>query len=242
MFLPIKRLYTFGEFMLNRLIDSLFPPVCLICAAMEDVENGVCNTCKSQMNKIPEPVCDICGQTIGTSGICLACLDRTPDFEKILAIFTFDGKTREAIHAFKYNGKTGLKKYFGKLVQQSIIKSDIRPDVITFIPMHWTRLLVRGYNQSALIAGELAKLTGIRADFDALEKIRNTKTQAGLDRKARHKNIKGSFLAKRVKGLNVLVVDDVITTGETARAAARALKDAGADKVFIAGIGRTMPW
>ena len=108
--------------------------------------------------------------------------------------------------------------------------------------MHWTRLLVRGYNQSALIAGELAKLTGIRADFDVLVKIRNTKTQAGLDRKARRKNIKGSFLAKGVKGLSVLVVDDVITTGETAGAAALALKKAGADKVFIAGIGRTMPW
>lgn len=242
MFLPIKRLYIFGEVMLNRLIDSLFPPECLICAAMEDVENGVCNNCKNQMKVVPEPVCDICGRPVGTSGICLTCLDSTPDFEKIVTAFTFDGKTREAVHAFKYHGKTGLKKYFGRLIQQSIIKADLKPDVITFIPMHWTRLLVRGYNQSALIARELAKLTGIRADFDVLVKIRNTKTQAGMDRKSRRKNIKGSFLAKGVKGLSVLVVDDVITTGETAGAAARALKDAGADKVFIAGIGRTMPW
>jgi ComF family protein len=228
--------------MLNRLIDSLFPPGCLICAAMEDVENGVCINCRNQMNKVPEPVCDICGRPVGTSGICLTCLDSTPDFERIVTTFTFDGKTREAIHAFKYRGRTGLKKYFGKLVQQSMIKADIRPDVITFIPMHWTRLFVRGYNQSALIAGELAKLTGVRAGFDVLVKIRKTKTQAGLDRKARHKNIRGSFLAKGVKGLSVLVVDDVITTGETAGAAALALKKAGADKVFIAGIGRTMPW
>jgi len=228
--------------MLNRLIDSLFPPGCLLCSAMEDVEDGVCNNCRNQMNEVPDPVCDICGKPVGTSGVCLTCLDSPPGFEKIVTAFIFEGKTREAIHAFKYRGRTGLKKYFGKVIRQSLVKADIRPDVIACIPMHWTRLFVRGYNQSALIAGELAKLTGARAGFDVLVKIRNTKTQAGLDRKARHKNIKGSFLAKGVKGLNVLVVDDVITTGETAGAAALALKKAGADKVYIAGIGRTMPW
>jgi ComF family protein len=228
--------------MLNRLIDSLFPPGCLICAAEEEVEEGVCNNCKIQMKNVPEPVCDICGRPIGISGVCLSCLSNMPFFDKVVTTFTFDGKTKEAIHAYKYRGRTGLKKYFGKIIHESIIKADIKPDVITFIPMHWTRLFVRGYNQSALIVKELARLTGIRADFHALVKIRGTKPQAGLDRKARHKNIKGSFLAKGVKGLNVLVVDDVITTAETAGAAAYALKKAGADKVFIAGVGRTMPW
>ncbi len=228
--------------MLNRLIDSLFPPGCLICAAEEEIEEGVCNNCRIQMKNVPEPVCDVCGRPTGTSGICLSCLSNTPFFDKIVAAFIFDGKTKEAIHAYKYRGKTGLKRYFGKIIHESVIKADIKPDVITFIPMHWTRLFVRGYNQSALIAKELAKRTGIKADFHTLVKTRGTRPQAGLDRKARRKNIKGSFLAKGVKGLNVLVVDDVITTAETAGAAAFALKKAGADKVFIAGVGRTMPW
>lgn len=228
--------------MLNRLIDSLFPPGCLICASEEEVEEGLCNNCKIQMNKLPEPVCDICSRPIGTPGVCLSCLSDTPWFDKIVTTFKFDGKIKEAIHAYKYRGRTGLKKYFGKTIHESVIKADIRPDVITFIPMHWTRLFVRGYNQSALIAKELAKITGIRADFQALAKTRSTKPQAGLDREARRKNIKESFFARGVKGLNVLVIDDVITTGETAGAVARALKKAGADKVFIAGIGRTMPW
>ena len=228
--------------MLNRLIDSLFPPGCLICASEEEVEEGLCNNCKIQMNKVPEPVCDICSRSLGTPGVCLSCLNDTPWFDKIITTFKFDGKTKEAIHAFKYRGRTGLKKYFGKTIYESIIKADIRPDVITFIPMHWTRLFIRGYNQAALIAEELAKITGIRTDFHALTKIRSTKSQAGLDREARRKNIKDSISARGVKGLNVLVIDDVITTGETAGAAAKALKKAGADKVFISGIGRTMPW
>jgi ComF family protein len=228
--------------MLNRLIDSLFPPGCLLCSSTEKVEDGVCNDCKIQMDKVPEPVCDICGQPLGTSGICLTCLSITPFFDKIVTAYKFEGKTKEAVHAYKYRGITGLKKYFGKTIHESILKADIRPDVITFIPMNWTRLFVRSYNQSALIAKELARITGIRADFQALVKIRNTKPQAGLNREARRKNIKGSFLARGVKGLSVLVIDDVITTGETAEAAASALKIAGADKVFIAGIGRTMLW
>jgi ComF family protein len=228
--------------MLNRLFDSMFPPGCLLCSSNEKVKEGVCNECKIQMDKVPEPVCDICGQPLGTSGVCLTCLSITPFFDKIVATYKFEGKTKEAIHAYKYSGRTGLKKYFGKTIHESILKADIRPDVITFIPMNFTRLFIRGYNQSALIAKELAKITGIRLDFHALVKIRSTKPQAGLNREARRKNIKGSFLARGVKGLCVLVVDDVITTGETAGAAARALKLAGADSVFIAGIGRTMPW
>jgi ComF family protein len=194
------------------------------------------------MKRVPEPVCDICGKPIGTQGTCLSCINRMPAFDRIITPYLYDDVVRDIIHTFKYRGKTNLKMLLGCIIHEKIREENIDTDIVTFIPMHWTRLFARGYNHSALIAKEVASRMGKKVRYNALMKTRGTKPQAGLGSADRKRNIKNSFKAEGVQGLNILVVDDVITTGETAESAAKALKKAGAKSVVVAGVGRTLPW
>lgn len=229
--------------MLNRLMDLIFPQECMVCNSSIEIEYGICSKCRSTMVPSPKPSCDICGIPIGTAGTCINCLNTPPAYDRIVTAYKYEGIIKDIIHLFKYRGKTTFKKFLGSVIHEIIIKENISPDIITFIPMHWTRLISRGYNHSALIAKETAKLSGkIKADFNILRKLKKTAPQTGLTSDKRKSNIKGSFAARNVKGLKVLVIDDVITTGATAGAVAGVLKKAGADSVYIAGIGRTMPW
>lgn len=214
----------------------------MACGTNNPVENGICYTCMSKINKVPEPVCEICGYPIGTPGTCIKCLKENPPYDKLTAAYIYEGVIKDIIMSFKYSSKTIFKKYLGKVIHDIVIKEHLEPDIITFIPMHYTRLFIRGYNHSALIAKESAKLLGTNVDFSILKKTSGTKPQATLRGHERRKNVKGSFIADNVSKAKVLVVDDVVTTGETARAAALALKTAGAEKVYFAGIGRAMPW
>jgi predicted amidophosphoribosyltransferase len=121
-----------------------------------------------------------------------------------------------------------------------LLKEEIDCDLITFVPLHWTRMISRGYNQAALIARELARLLKRGICFDVLKKDRRTLPQVGLGRMMRKKNIRGAFHASNVKGKAVLVVDDVVTTGHTAREVSKALKNSGASHVVFASVGRVI--
>jgi len=110
--------------------------------------------------------------------------------------------------------------------------------MITFVPMHWTRMISRGYNQAALIARELSGYMGIYMRYDVIHKKRRTLSQVGLKRSDRMGNLRDVFLSAGVDGKTVLVVDDVITTTRTAREVARSLKKAGASYVLFVSVGR----
>jgi ComF family protein len=223
----------------KRIFSLLFPPRCLVCGAYSiDIRFGVCVGCVSRIRPIPRPVCTVCGDPTGTQGVCLRCLTAPPPFDRMMSAFIFEGPIKDIIHSFKYADATYYKKYLAQVLFD-MIKDEGRPcDVVTFVPMHWTRMISRGYNQAALIARELAGLMGLTVSYSALRKTRGTPPQVGLRKQERKTNVKGAFLASGVQDKAVLVVDDVVTTGQTAHEVSKALKKTGASYVLFASVGR----
>jgi len=152
----------------------------------------------------------------------------------------YDGLIKDILHAFKYHNATFYKAFLGKILFDELSKEEVGCDVVSFVPLHWTRMISRGYNQAALIARELSRLLGLEFRFDVLKKSRRTLPQVGLGRAQRKKNITGAFCASGVADRAVLVVDDVVTTGQTAREVSMDLKKAGATSVVLASVGRML--
>ncbi len=225
--------------MFSLLRKHLFPPRCLICSNGEGVEDGVCIECRSRIRFLPEPVCDVCGTSLGTPGTCIECLSRPPEYDRMLSVCVFDGLIQDVIHRFKYHRATVFGKFLAKLVYRSVTEKGIRPDVLTFVPLHWSRIVLRGYNQSALIARDLSGYMGVDVRYGILHKTIKTPSQVGLPKRDRERNLKAVFSARGVEGKSVMVVDDVITTGRTAREVSKTLKKAGAKHVFFVSVGRT---
>jgi len=225
--------------MLRRFCSQVFPSRCLVCGG-HAVEHtlGVCTRCASHISAIPKPVCQVCGNPVGTEGVCLRCQTEPPPFDKLMSAAVFSGPIKDIIHSFKYGGATYYKKYLSRVLYD-LVKDEVhRCDVISFVPLHWTRMMVRGYNQAALMARELSHLTRVPVGYGILKKTRGTAPQVGLSRPQRRKNVSGAFHAQGVSTRSVLVVDDVITTGHTAIEVSRALKNAGAEYVLFVSVGR----
>jgi ComF family protein len=158
----------------------------------------------------------------------------------MLSACRYEGLARDMIIRFKYHRETVFKSFLASLIFSRIEKEGISPEILTYVPLHWTRMVRRGYNQSALIARELSRFMSLDVSAGALRKRRKTLSQAGLPRGKRARNLGDVFAASGVAGRSVMVVDDVITTGQTARAVSRALKDAGARHVCFVSVGRTI--
>jgi ComF family protein len=182
---------------------------------------------------------------------CGACLDETPAFEKAVFYGLYRKRMREAIHKLKYGRLTPAARGLGKMLAAAI--DDLhgtapREMLVVPVPLHRRRAATRGFNQTRLLARQaLKELRGRRPDWKLtlaermLARTRNTVSQAGLTADERRVNLKAAFRVTEpaaVRGRHVLVVDDILTTGATARAAALALKDAGAETVWVATLAR----
>jgi len=155
-------------------------------------------------------------------------------------VYRFEGLLVDMVHAFKYGRATTLKRFLGWTMAEAVGQWDIHADIITFVPMHWTKVVERGYNQAALLAKEVGRHRGLPLSGDVLRKTRRTAAQAGLARKGRQRNMAGAFTANGIRGMSVMVVDDVITTASTAFEVAQACKKAGAAAVSFVGLGRVL--
>jgi ComF family protein len=140
---------------------------------------------------------------------------------------------RSLIHAFKYHDRHDVRRLFGRWLQAAGGELLQTADVICPVPLSRIRLLRRRFNQAAIIGGEVARLSGIKFEPTVLCRVRSTRTQVGLTHEQRRQNVRGAFAVPqakraRIEGRRVLLIDDVITTGATAEACAKALMDAGA--------------
>ena len=187
---------------------------------------------------MPTPACSICGSPIGTEGICIGCQMQPPPFDRMISAATYDGLLKDIIHSFKYYNATYYKAFLAEILFDTLLKEEIDCDLVSFVPLHWTRMISRGYNQAALIAREVARLLCLEMRYDVLKKTRRTPSQVGLGGSRRKKNITGAFCASGIAGKAVLVIDDVVTTGQTAREVSKALKKAGASHVMFASVAR----
>ncbi len=222
-----------------QLIKNIFPDRCLRCG--QPVEKvSLCAGCAAGVRAFPAATCSVCGRELSSGDICIACSVKKPPYDRVFSATVYDGTVKEMLQQFKYQRQTGYKRFLGELLYDSLPRDDISIDILTFVPLHWTRQIARGYNQAALLAREIARKEGVRVHYDVLRKVRRTPAQVGLELRQRAKNLNRAFEARDVEGKRVMVIDDVITSGSTALAVAAALKKAGADWVMVASVARVL--
>lgn len=214
------------------LLDILYPPRCLGCGARpESPRLPLCPRCLQSLERAP---------TMGVA----ARLDRLPVgtsvFEGALALWVFDkGGILQAVqHALKYQNRPRYGVPLGRLMGEVFEEEYPRPDGVVPMPLHRTRRLERGYNQSATLAEGMADHLDCSARPDLLSRPHPTRSQTGLSREERWRNVRDAFrAAPECAGGRWLVVDDVLTTGSTAVAAGQTLTDAGADELYLMTLG-----
>jgi len=223
-----------GKSLLSKLagpaLDLLFPISCAGCGREGKL---LCRNCVSSLPRLMKPYCGLCASP-GRLSHCAWCRERQPAFEGIRGPFLFKGAIKEAVYAFKYRGLKTAAPELGQLLADYLRLHPLAGDVLIPVPLHPRRLRERGYNQSALLAKELGKLTGIRVETRLLTRKKDALPQAHTTSKnQRRDNVVGSFSCSGpISGKSVILVDDVATTGSTLSACAAALKGSGATSVW----------
>ena len=240
---------------LSQVIDIIYPPRCHICnrflSAAERYHSSIqlCNSCLTNLIPITHPMCTVCGlpfqTSTGSDHLCENCLRKLPWYDFLRSPYLYSGPLMESIQRFKYNMETHLTSSLGHLLS-SFAKESI-PDredyVIVPVPLHRRRLRERGFNQSLLLARILASELGNQLDYLSLIRNRYTQAQTGLKKKERRKNVKDAFSViqpSAIKDKEILLVDDVFTTGYTLNECARTLKKAGAATVICLTMARAL--
>jgi len=231
---------------ISRTLDGLaslaMPPVCLACNASLGSRDCICPECWSRIDFIGPPLCDRLGlpMPFSTGGpmVSAAAIATPPTYRKARAIARYDGVMRTLIHGFKYRDRHDSRQLFGRWLETAGTELTRDCDVIVPVPLHRWRLLSRRFNQAAILSRELSRRTGRPMQPHLLKRTRRTSRQIRLTNAQRSANVRGAFaVAKRhhaaIAGRNILLVDDVITTGATANACARALLQAGASRVDV---------
>lgn len=211
-----------------------------MCAASSDVFNlsPICSSCWSEIRKYRGPSCRVCALPVVSehSKVCGQCLKKAPPFSKVIAYGLYEDILAEAINQLKFHGIKRISKRLGRL----LLSLDLpETDGIVPVPMTIKRLRERGFNQSLLIARVIAKESKVPLLMDTLLKKKETPPQIGLSAKERLLNLKNAFEVKgNIKGLRLLLVDDVMTTGATVTECSKVLMKAGAEEVIVLTLAR----
>ena len=228
----------------RNILDVILPPVCLGCDSRLLQHDALCPACWREIDFIRAPLCDRLGIPLpydtGGTMISAAAAADPPQYNRARAVARFDGLMRDLIHSLKFADTHDGRRLFGRWLLgagEDILRE---ADVLVLVPVplaRW-RLLTRRYNQAQILAAEAGRLAGKPVAPMALIRARRTRPQVGLTRSERKKNVSGAFQVPasaipQVAGKAVVLVDDVITTGATVSAAARALKRAGARSVDV---------
>jgi ComF family protein len=235
--------------MLNGVADLIYPRECGGCGcSMADDEGALCWDCLASCAPVTRPFCERCGDPIEGVSVdgfrCSLCRRRPPAFTMARSAFRYRGKLKHAMHGFKYSARLDLADNLAQMLESCVRAHgfDRNIDVILPVPLHATRFRERGYNQSSLLAKHLARRLGLYyRPAGILSRVRDTATQTGLNARQRAVNVQGAFKvtdSARVRGQSVLLVDDVMTTGATVSAAAKALHSAGAAGVYVVTVAR----
>lgn len=227
--------------LLAGLLELLYPPACVACARVLPAAGFFCETCDTAVERLPPRVCRTCAEPGAfVEDTCPRCLGSPPPFVRAWAPFAHEGPVARAIHRFKYEDHPELAAPLADLLtEESLEFLSTAPRLVAALPLHVRRFQERKYDQAQLLAGALARATGREAPVGLLARTRETQRQVGLSEADRAGNVEGAFLASPdVAGRAVLLVDDVLTTGSTARAAAAALREAGATRVEVLTIAR----
>jgi ComF family protein len=227
------------HFAWEELGEIFFPPTCLACAEVLPAASFFCEDCVENLERLPPAHCVLCAEPgVFPGGRCPRCALRPPPFVRAFAPFAHDGPIARAIHQFKYEDHPELAPGLARLLISETDGMFSRALVVCAIPLHEARFRERKYDHAQLFASAVAQLSR-RALAQALTRRRATRRQVGLSEAGRELNVAGAFRASReIEKKRVLLIDDVFTTGATARAAANALLEAGAQGVEVLTLAR----
>ena len=231
----------------NVFLDFLYPEniSCILCNSPinKNTTYSMCKDCFNDMNFILYG-CIKCGKPIINYSLeeqsiegCSYCLNKGFYFDKVISCVEYTQISKKIIFGLKYNNKTYLSKYIAIIMKEKLELENIKFDYILFVPLHKKRLKERGFNQAEKIAIDLSKITGIPVVDNILRKY-NTKRLYKLGKEDRINELKNAFIIKNntidLKNKNILLVDDIFTTGSTVNEISKILKINGVNKVFVA--------
>ena len=229
----------------RRLRDLVMPARCPACGDL-GLEPGLCGTCWRTVPWIAPPLCDRLGLPLDfesdAGGVSLAARADPPPYARARAVALHEGPARRIVHALKYQDRQDLAPMMGLWMARAGAQLLAEADVVVPVPLHWLRLVRRGFNQSGVLAEAVGDASGVEV-VQALRRLRRTRQQVGLGGRARRRNVEGAFALRdkalpAVAGRRVVLVDDVVTTGATVHACVKALRRAGAAEVDVLAFSR----
>jgi ComF family protein len=224
---------------MRALLDLLFPPRCPGCREILEGRGPFCRRCRESFADLSPRRCARCCEP-EVDGLCPHCAGAPPAFEAADVPYLYGGALAEAVHRFKYEDCPHYAGALALVAAEAAGAALAWCTLVAPVSLHPRRLRRRGYDQALLLARALARQGGRRVEARALSRVRDTAPQVGRDRAGREANVRGAFRASpaKVLGEKVLLVDDVLTTGATAQAAALALREGGAAGVRLFALAR----
>lgn len=229
----------------NFVLEQIYPTKCPFCGEIvsagkknRTVHNGICGECRIKIPYIGEERCMCCGKPISNPNAeyCYDCSRHKHFFTDGRSLWIHKGKVESAVYAMKYQNRRIYGETFGKEMAEHFADYlwKRRISLLVPIPLHPRRMRKRGFNQAEIIAKILSENTGIRMDAKVLRRVKATRAQKELGEKGRKLNIRGAFKEQKcVEGENIVLIDDIYTTGSTLDEAAKVLKRAGAENVYF---------
>lgn len=235
-------------------LDAVLPPQCLSCGRLVDATGTLCAACWTKITWLAPPLCSCCGRPFefdprprgdDEALLCGSCVREAPDFARARAVFVYDEASRGLVLGFKHADRTHGAPAYGRWLARAGAELLAEADIVAPVPLHWTRLAMRRFNQAALLAGTAAAESGRQCIPDLLVRSRRTPQQGEKNRTERARNVRRAFAvhprhAAAVAGRRVLVVDDVFTTGATIGECTRTLLGAGAAAVDVLTLARVV--
>lgn len=221
-------------------IGLLFPRRCPVCHdVVEEPGELVCDICRTRLVRVRAPFCQKCGKPLLSEEreYCQDCSRKAHEFRTGRAPFVYDQIMRRSIAKFKYGGRKEYASFYAEEILRRSAREILlwKAEVLVPVPLHASRKRKRGFNQAELLAKELSYRSGIPMDPKLLVRVKKTRAQKELNDQERLENLKNAFSVREgpIPYKNIILVDDIYTTGSTVDAAAKALKERGAEQVYV---------
>ena len=219
-------------------LDWFYPPSCAGCGMPE---SRWCSSCQKRQKLLPLNVCECCGRPVKMTGLCNVCKVNTPSFTSLRSWAFFVNPLRQSIHRLKYRRDIALGELLSRYMIELFESLNWQVDLVIPVPLSVARFKERGYNQSALLAKPISIAKGITYKPNGLQRVRETRSQVDLSLEERWSNVESAFMAipRIVRNKNILLIDDVTTSGATINACSVALKSGGARSIYALTLART---
>jgi ComF family protein len=231
----------------RAVVDGVLPPRCLACGETIDEPDALCGRCWGGITFFAAPWCAVCGlpfpHPMGEDALCAACARERQSWDRARTVLRYDKNSGRLVLGLKHGDRTHVAGAFGRWMHRAGVEVLAGADLLMPVPLHWTRLFQRRYNQAALLAQAVRSAGGPPVAANWLMRRRRTPVQGHLGPAARERNVRGAFAlraGRSVAGKHVVIVDDVMTTGATVEECARVLKRAGAASVGVLTLARAL--